>query len=162
MLGRSSPPSLLKAPYWKLLDRSKLCCRCISAVGGRGYLNGAGKREKIAAVWCQYLYSLCFSVDAARGSEGASRLTHWSAAAQTCCALGCQCPPRQREPHICPRPAVLLRQCTAVLHSGSPSPVLVASLLPAVAATSNMRILTSCSHWSNSHLQRLLPMLPHA
>ena len=93
---------------------------------------------------------------------GASRLTHWSAAAQTCCALGCQCPPRLHVPHICPRPAVLLRQCTAVLHSESPSPVLAASLLPAVAATSNMRSLTGCPHWFNTHLQRLLPMLPLA
>ena len=26
-------------PHWKLFERRRLCCRCISAVGGLGYLH---------------------------------------------------------------------------------------------------------------------------
>lgn len=36
--GHSSPPSFLPSGYWKLFDLKRLCCRCISAVGGLGYL----------------------------------------------------------------------------------------------------------------------------
>ena len=30
--------SFLPGGYWKLFDLKRLCCRCISAVGGLGYL----------------------------------------------------------------------------------------------------------------------------